>query len=81
MKKKTIHICETCNKQYDTADEAVNCEKEHFLAEEKAKKLAEEKAHRQEVILKLWNAYTEDYGENPIDLSKEVWHFFDSILG
>ena len=70
---KRVYICETCNKQYDIAEAAENCEKEHILAEEKAKKLSEEKNHRREVILKLWNSYTEDYCENPIDLQEDIW--------
>lgn len=73
---KTMYICETCNKQYATEEEALNCEREHFEAEEKIKKLTEEKEQRKREIIELWNSYTKDYGENPISLTNDFWKIF-----
>lgn len=71
------YICEVCNQQFNTADEARNCEYTHN-AEAKKKQLIEKaKASASEKISDAINAYIERYKELPeIELSPENQNIF-----
>lgn len=62
---KVYYYCEKCGKSFDSEKEALNCENEHKIKEEKRKKLEKEKKSRLEAINELLNSYVQDYNEFP----------------
>ncbi len=55
-------VCEKCKKEFDTEEEAFECERKHIEEAERKKKLAEEKSERKKEIDELIAAYLKDYG-------------------
>ena len=66
------YICEVCNQQFNTADEARNCEYTHNMEVKKKQLIEKAKTSASEKISDAINAYIERYKELPeIELSPE----------